>query len=134
MFKPALLAASLVFAACGANAAELKLLIGGAMQEPFREVGAAYAKKSGNTLDFTVDTTGALQNKLRAGAPADLILVSAPGMGLKARIWRSTATEGLAGTTPAPEFALTSATGDRPQPLSRRTVYAQAHNAPLRRR
>jgi molybdate transport system substrate-binding protein len=80
MFKTTLLAAALVFASAQADAAQLKLLIGGAMQEPFKEVGAAYAKKSGNTLDFTVDTTGALQNKLRSGTPADLILVSAPGM------------------------------------------------------
>ena len=80
MLKTAILAAGLVLAASHADAAQLKLLIGGAMQEPFKEVGAAYAKTSGNTLDFTVDTTGALQNRLRSGAPADLILVSAPGM------------------------------------------------------
>lgn len=80
MFKTAILSAALIVAAVHADAAQLKLLIGGAMQEPFKEVGPEYAKKSGNTLDFTVDTTGALQNKLRSGAPADLILVSAPGM------------------------------------------------------
>jgi molybdate transport system substrate-binding protein len=80
MFKRAVFAAVLMLAVSHAHAAELKLLIGGAMQEPFKEVGAAYAKQSGSTLDFTVDTTGALQNKLRSGAPADLILVSAPGM------------------------------------------------------
>jgi molybdate transport system substrate-binding protein len=80
MLKTALVSAALMFAAASADAAQLKLLIGGAMQEPFKDVGAEYAKTSGNTLDFTVDTTGALQNKLRSGAPADLILVSAPGM------------------------------------------------------
>jgi molybdate transport system substrate-binding protein len=80
MFKTLMAAAGLMFVATTADAVQLHLLVGGAMQEPFREVGAAYEKKSGNTLDFTVDTTGALQNKLRSGAPADLILVSAPGM------------------------------------------------------
>ncbi len=62
------------------EAAQLKLLVGGAMSQPFKEVGAEFSKKTGNALDFTIDTTGALQNKLRAGEKADLILVSAPGM------------------------------------------------------
>ena len=79
MLKSSLLSAVLAFAVTQAGAAELKLLVGGSMQEPFREVGAEFSKETGNTLDFTVDTTGALQNKLRAGA-ADIILVSAPGM------------------------------------------------------
>ena len=72
--------AVLVIAGGEADAAQLKLLVGGAMSQPFREVGAAFEKKTGNTLDFTIDTTGALQNKLRAGEKADLILVSSPGM------------------------------------------------------
>src|SRR5262249_26254194 len=81
MLKKSLLAIGLLcFAATEADAVQLKLLVGGAMSEPFREVGAQYAKKTGNTLDFTVDTTGALQNKLRGGERADLILVSSPGM------------------------------------------------------
>ena len=76
------MAALAVFAIAGtqADAAQLKLLIGGAMSQPFKEVGAEFAKKTGNTLDFTIDTTGALQNKLRAGEKADIILVSSPGM------------------------------------------------------
>jgi molybdate transport system substrate-binding protein len=73
-------AAVFVLVMSGANAAELKLLVGGAMQEPFREVGAEFQKKTGHMLRFTVDTTGALQNKLRSGEKADLILVSSPGM------------------------------------------------------
>jgi molybdate transport system substrate-binding protein len=82
MSKTAMFAAAamLAFAVARADAAELKLLVGGAMQEPFREVGAEFQKKTGHTLRFTVDTTGALQNKLRSGEKADLILVSSPGM------------------------------------------------------
>jgi molybdate transport system substrate-binding protein len=75
-----LAAASLAFAGTQSDAAQLKLLVGGAMSEPFHEVGADFAKKTGHTLDFTVDTTGALQKKLRAGEKADIVLVSAPGM------------------------------------------------------
>jgi len=73
-------AAILIFAASHADAAQLKFLVGGAMSEPFREVGKEFEKKSGHTLSFTIDTTGALQNKLRGGEKADLILVSSPGM------------------------------------------------------
>jgi len=80
MLKSSFLAATLILAAVPANAAQLKLLVGGSMQEPFREVGADFAKKTGHKLDFTVDTTGALQKRLRDGEKADIILVSAPGM------------------------------------------------------
>ena len=80
MLKPLLLATALIFASMPADAAQLKLLVGGSMQEPFREVGADFAKQTGHKLDFTVDTTGALQKHLRSGEKADIILVSAPGM------------------------------------------------------
>jgi len=80
MLKTVFITAAFVLAASHASAADMKLLVGGAMQEPFREVGAEFAKKNGHKLDFTVDTTGLLQKRLREGAKADLILVSAPGM------------------------------------------------------
>ena len=80
MLKSSFLAAALIFVSIPANAAQLKLLVGGSMQEPFREVGADFAKQTGHKLDFTVDTTGALQKHLRSGEKADIILVSAPGM------------------------------------------------------
>jgi molybdate transport system substrate-binding protein len=80
MLRSALAAAGILFAVTHAQAAELHMLVGGSMQEPFREIGAAYMKKTGNTIDFTVDTTGALLKKLASGAPADLILVSEPAM------------------------------------------------------
>jgi molybdate transport system substrate-binding protein len=52
------------------------------MSEPFREAwqGFREEERSYGELPFTIDTTGALQNKLRAGEKADLILVSSPGM------------------------------------------------------
>jgi len=73
-------AASLAFAATQADAAQLKLLVGDAMSVPFHAVGADFAKKTGHALDFTDDTTGALQKKLRSGEKADIVLVSALGM------------------------------------------------------
>ena len=62
------------------QAAQLELLVGGALAEPVKKVGADFAKKAGHQLDFTTDTSGALQNKLRAGEKADVIIVSSPAM------------------------------------------------------
>ncbi|HEX3484589.1 MAG TPA: molybdate ABC transporter substrate-binding protein [Micropepsaceae bacterium] len=80
MLKRSLIAAVFLLIASQAHAAQMKLLVGGSMQEPFKEVGADFAKKTGNMLDFLVDTTGALQKRLRSGEKADIILVSSPGM------------------------------------------------------
>lgn len=80
MMKTALLATGLTLAAFAGEAAELNFLVGGSMQEAFREIGAAYMKKTGDTINFTVDTTGVLVGKLNSGVPADLILVSEPAM------------------------------------------------------
>ena len=80
MFKTIAASAALLLIASGAQAAQIKLLVGGSMQEPFKEVGAAFGKKNGHTLDYIVDTTGALQKRLRSGEKADIILVSQPGM------------------------------------------------------
>jgi molybdate transport system substrate-binding protein len=80
MLKHVIVAAALVLSAAQAGAVELKLLVGGAMAEPFHEVGTVYEKKSGNHLSITVDNSGALQRKLRAGEKADIILVAAQAM------------------------------------------------------
>jgi molybdate transport system substrate-binding protein len=82
MRKTIFLAAVLMLAATQAEAANMKLLVGGSMQEPIKAVGEDFAKKSGNTLDFVVDTTGALMKRMRSGEKADIILVSAPAMEL----------------------------------------------------
>ena len=80
MFRAFVAFAALLLAANAAEAAQMKLLVGGSMQEPFKEVGAEFGKKNGHTIEYIVDTTGALQKRMRAGEKADIILVSAPGM------------------------------------------------------
>ena len=84
MLKKSLLtlaaAITLLFPAGRADAAQLKLLVGGAVAEPIKKVGADFSRKTSNKLDFVTNTTGALQNKLRAGEKADIIVISAPGM------------------------------------------------------
>jgi molybdate transport system substrate-binding protein len=56
--------------------AEVKVFSGGAMSEPVKEVGGAFARTSRNKLVYVVDTTGSLQKKLAAGEKADVIVVT----------------------------------------------------------
>lgn len=74
------IAAAGLLAIAPAKAADLTLLVGGSMTTVFKEIGADFARSTGNKLDYIFDTTGALQQRLRAGDPADIILVSAQGM------------------------------------------------------
>jgi molybdate transport system substrate-binding protein len=60
--------------------AEIRVLVGGAVTEPVKEVGEAFARLSGTRLVYVTDTTGALQKRLAAGERADLVIVSGPGM------------------------------------------------------
>ena len=80
MWKTSLIAAAFALMAATAQAADMTFLIGGAMSEPFKVVGADFAKKTGDKIDYTFDTTGALQMKLRGGEKADIVLLSAAGL------------------------------------------------------
>src|SRR5215470_10145673 len=73
-------AASLTFALTAADAADLKVFVGGAMTETVEKIGADFAKASGNKLDYVSDTTGSLLNRLKAGEKADVLVVTAPAM------------------------------------------------------
>ena len=73
-------AISLSLAASGADAAEVKVFVGGAMTETVEKIGAAFAKASGNKMDYVSDTTGALQKRLQAGEKADVVVVTAAGL------------------------------------------------------
>ena len=59
---------------------EVRVFVGGAVTEPVKEAGAAFARASGNTLVYVTDTTGALQKRLAAGEKADLVILAGPGM------------------------------------------------------
>ncbi len=69
-----------LLAGMSANAAELKIFVGGAMTETVEKIGADFAKQSGNKLDYVSDTTGALQKRLAAGEKADVVVVTAAGL------------------------------------------------------
>src|SRR5438093_1773553 len=78
MKKSLLIVTWLVLFAGAATAAQLKLLVSAAMAEPVKKVVADFERKAGHQIDLTTDTSGALQNKLRAGEKADVIIVSSP--------------------------------------------------------
>jgi molybdate transport system substrate-binding protein len=73
-------AISLSLGMSGAQAAELKVFVGGAMTETVEKIGAEFAKASGNKLEYVSDTTGALQKRLQAGEKADVVVVTAAGL------------------------------------------------------
>jgi molybdate transport system substrate-binding protein len=82
MSKPILLGTALaaLVAARAASAAEIDVLTAGAVQEAEKTLAAGYEKATGNHVNFTAGTVGQIQAKLRAGASADVIVVSATAM------------------------------------------------------
>jgi len=75
-----LAAGLLSIAPVAVNAAELKVLVSGAMAHALEEISQDFARKNGHTLDFQVGTTGVLQDKIRKGEKADVVEVTSAGM------------------------------------------------------
>jgi molybdate transport system substrate-binding protein len=63
-----------------AHAVEINVYSAGAVQEAERTLAAGFTKMTGNKVNFTVGTVGQIQEKLKSGAPADVIVVSAPAL------------------------------------------------------
>ena len=66
----------LLLAAPASAQTELRVFSGGAMSEPVREVGDAFAKSAGHKIVYVTDTTGALSKRLASGERADLVVVT----------------------------------------------------------
>src|SRR5258708_17453862 len=60
----------------GAQAAEIAVLAAAAVQEPFEAVVHAFEHDTGNKVAATFGSVGAIQGKLKAGANADLVILS----------------------------------------------------------
>jgi molybdate transport system substrate-binding protein len=60
----------------GAQAAEIVVLAAAAVQEPFEAVVHAFEHDTGNKVAVTFGSVGAIQTKLKAGANADLVILS----------------------------------------------------------
>ena len=75
-----LVAAASCLACSHAQAAELKLMVSGAMAEPIREIAQDLARRNGDTLDIVVGTTQSQEKRIKAGEKPDLIEVNADSM------------------------------------------------------
>jgi len=61
-----------------ATAAEISVFSSGAPSAVLKVLAVAFARETGNHIEFTVGTPGDLQNKLAAGATPDLVVAPAP--------------------------------------------------------
>ena len=98
--------------------AEIKVFSGGAMSEPVKAVGEAYARASKNKVVYVVDTTGSLQKKLAAGEKADVIVVTSAAIdaleksslvikGTKVDLARGLIGVGVKAGAPSPDLSTT---------------------------
>jgi molybdate transport system substrate-binding protein len=60
----------------GARAAEIAVLAAAAIEEPFEAVVHAFEHDTGNKVVMTFGSVGAIQNRLKAGAKADLVVLT----------------------------------------------------------
>ena len=75
------IAAFLVLALANSlEAAELKLLLGGAVTDSVKKIGAEFSRKTSHQIDLTSNTSGALQKMLQSGTKADVIIVASSTM------------------------------------------------------
>jgi molybdate transport system substrate-binding protein len=63
-----------------AGAVEINVYTAGAVQEAERALAADFMDMTGNKVSFVVGTVGQIQEKLKSGAPADVIVVSAAAL------------------------------------------------------
>ena len=59
-----------------ATAAEIAVLAAAAIQQPFETVAHAFAHDAGTKVSVAFGSVGAIQNKLKAGAKPDLVILS----------------------------------------------------------
>lgn len=92
--SPCLLAiVSLLLLTYVASAADLKVLSAGAVTGPMKVLAADYTKRTGIAVDFTFGNVGQIQDHLKAGDAADIIILSKPALDDLAKA------RGLAGST-----------------------------------
>src|SRR5215470_7846437 len=60
----------------GAQAAEITVLAAAAVEQPFEAVMHAFEHDTGNKVAVTFGSVGAIQSKLKAGAKADVVILS----------------------------------------------------------
>ncbi len=76
----AIMIAGLVLAASRASAAELEVYAAGAVQAAVSELKVAFERDSGHRLVLTVDTVGALRDRVAKGESPHLVILSAAAL------------------------------------------------------
>ena len=71
----------LLFIPLHAYAAELKVMVSGAMAHAIQEIAQNFARAHGDTLNFVVGTTGTLQDRIHRGEKPDLVEMTSAGLG-----------------------------------------------------
>jgi molybdate transport system substrate-binding protein len=72
--------AALAFAASPGSAADLKVFGAGAIEQPFHDLIAGFARDTGHKVEAQFGTVGGMQARLKNGEKADVIILSAPAM------------------------------------------------------
>jgi molybdate transport system substrate-binding protein len=76
MRRSLVFAAAMVWVTGGASAADIHVLTAGAVLEAQKDIAKGFEKETGNRVIFETGTVGQIQQKLKAGTPADVIVVS----------------------------------------------------------
>ena len=78
--RMASIAAVLMSCADMAEAAEVRVLSVGAVQNAIRELAADFTKETGHTIVFTIGSPAVVTEKIKAGETHDAVIVSEPAM------------------------------------------------------
>jgi molybdate transport system substrate-binding protein len=79
MFRLFMIAAATLLAT-PSNAADLKVVLAGAVRGVLGTMIQDYSRESGNKFEFVIGPTGTLREAIASGKPADLVVVSGPLM------------------------------------------------------
>jgi molybdate transport system substrate-binding protein len=104
----------------GANAAEIKVLAAAAIDHPFEAVAHEFEHDTGNKINVEFGSVGAIQNKLKAGAKPDIVILSTAATaaaekdgtalaGSRAVVGRAEIGVAVRDGTPAPDISTTDA-------------------------
>lgn len=131
MRRLAIVIVTLLIAAGGAQAAEIKALISTAMKAPFQEIAAQFEKTTGHKVTATFGPTGPLTKRISAGEAADMVILGGENTatlikegkiaaGSKADVARGMIGAGVAKGAPKPDIS--SAASFRAALLSAKAV------------
>jgi molybdate transport system substrate-binding protein len=115
-----LAAVPVALAVANTQAADLKVLAAGSVQEAFKELVPAFTRESGHKVETSFGPVGALQTRLKNGETADVIVLSAAAMeemkkagslaaGSSAELGRAAAGIGVRAGAPLPDISTADA-------------------------